>query len=76
MLRRKLGPRMNDLRRLKVGPMPTWFRELNLMATERARTRRPSQACHCFQEEEAILCVVVLIIEKRSVHTTKKESLH
>jgi hypothetical protein len=42
MLRRKLGPRINNLRLIKVRPVPTWCIDLNLMAAERRRDRGPS----------------------------------
>lgn len=41
MLRIKLELRTSDLKLFRVRPVPTWYRDLNLMAMERARERRP-----------------------------------
>jgi hypothetical protein len=80
MLRRKLGPRMGDLRLLRARLVPIWCKSLTAKA--RVRERRPSRSLllllrrKSLRKVKAVLCVDLLIIGQRSAHTAKEESLH
>jgi hypothetical protein len=66
MLRKKLGPRMGDLRLLRARLVPTWCRSLTAKA--RARERRPSRSLPLLSRRrssrkvKAVLCVDLPII--------------
>jgi hypothetical protein len=80
MLRRKLRPRMGNLKLLRVKLVPTRCRDLNLMVIRRARERRPSPSLPLLSRRKGRVkttsCAVVLIIGQRSVHAAKEEILH
>lgn len=81
MLRIKLEIRTSDLKLFRVRPVPTWYRDLNLMAMERARERRPVPILLLLskrmkKEGDGSFMCNSTDIGQRSVHIAKEERLH
>jgi hypothetical protein len=83
MLRRKLRLKMDDVKELRVKPIPTWCISYSHMArTKASRTRiiaSQSKILHSrrrIRRRMVALCAIPLIIGQRSVQTTKEENLN
>jgi hypothetical protein len=86
MLRRKLGLRTDDLKELKVKPVPTWRTSRSHMAKVKAKLRRirttASQSKllplrrRIIRKIRVASCADILIIGQRSVQTTKEENIN
>jgi hypothetical protein len=82
MLRRKLGPRMYDLKEPRAKPVPTWCTSCSHMARARpSRTRITTSQSNLLPLRRRLwrmrvaLCVVPPIIGQRSAYTTKEENI-
>jgi hypothetical protein len=86
MLRRKLRLRTDDLKELKVKPVPTWRTSRSHMAKVKAKLRRirttASQSKllplrrRIIRKIRVASCADLLIIGQRSVQTTKEENIN
>jgi hypothetical protein len=87
MLRRKLGPRMNDLKKPRVKPTPTWCTSHRHMAKARAKLSRiritasqskllPLRRRKKIRRVRVVSCADLLIIGQRSAQTAKEENLN
>jgi hypothetical protein len=85
MLRRKLGLRTDDLKELRVKPVPTWCTSRSHMAKANAKLSRiritTSQnkllpLRRIIRRMRIDLCADLLIIGQRSVQTIKEENLN
>jgi hypothetical protein len=87
MLRRKLGPRTDDLKELRVKPAPTWSTRRRHMAKAKAKLSRiriiasqskllPLRRRRKIRRMRVVSCADLLIIGQRSTQTTKEENLN
>jgi hypothetical protein len=89
MLRRKLGPRTDDLKELRVKPAPTWCTRSRHMAKAKAKLSRiriiASQSKllplrrrrrRKIWRMKVVSCADLLIIGQRSAQTAKEENLN
>jgi hypothetical protein len=87
MLRRKLEPRMDDLKELRVKPAPTWCTSRRHMTKAKAKLSRiritASQSKlltlrrrRKTRRLRVVSCVNLLIIGQRSAQTAKEENLN
>jgi hypothetical protein len=85
MLRRKLGPRTDDLNELRVKPAPTWCTSRSHMVKVKISRIRiiASQSKQLSLRRRIIIrrmrvasCVDLLIVGQRSVQTTNEENLN
>jgi hypothetical protein len=87
MLRRKLGPRTNDLKELRVKPVPTWCTSHRHMAKAKAKLSRiritvsqskllPLRRRRKIRRMRIVSCADLLIIGQRSAQTAKEENLN
>jgi hypothetical protein len=87
MLRRKLGPRTDDLKELRVKPAPTWSTRRRHMAKAKAKLSRiriiasqskllPLRRRRKIRRMRDVSCADLLIIGQRSTQTTKEENLN
>jgi hypothetical protein len=86
-LRRKLGPRMDDLNELRVKPVLTWCTSHSHMTNAKAKLSRiritrsqskllPLRRGRRIRRIRAALCADLLIIGQRSVQIAKEENLN
>jgi hypothetical protein len=87
MLRRKLGPRTDDLKELRVKPAPTWCTSIRHMTKAKTKLSRirittsQSKLLHLRRRRKirrrmVVLCEDLLIIGQRSAQTAKEENLN
>jgi hypothetical protein len=85
MLRRKLEPRTDDLKELRVKPVSTWCTSHRHMAKAKAKLSRikitPSQSKllplrRRRRRMRVVSCANLLIIGQRSAQTAKEENLN
>jgi hypothetical protein len=85
MLRRKLGPRTDDLKQLRVKPAPTWCTSSRHMAKAKLSRIRiiasqskllPLIRRRKIRRMMVVSCADLLIIGQRSAQTAKKENLN
>jgi hypothetical protein len=85
MVRRKLGLKMDDLKELKVKPVPTWCTTHSHMARAKASRIRmttrqskilPSRRIRIRRRIRVASCMVPQIIGERSAQTAKEENLN
>jgi hypothetical protein len=87
MLRRKPGPRTDDLKELRVKPVPTWCTSHRHMTKIKAKLSRirittrqnkllPLRRRRKIRRMRVVLCADLLIIGQRSVQTAKEENLN
>jgi hypothetical protein len=87
MLRRKLGPRTDDLKELRVKPVPTWCTSHSHMAKAKAKLSRiritisqskllPLRRRKRIRRMRVTSCADLLIIGQRSVQIAKEENLN
>jgi hypothetical protein len=85
MLRRKLRPRADDLKELRVKPTPTWCTSRKHMANAKLRRIRittsqskqlPLRRRRRIRRMRVVSCVDLLIIGQRSVQIVKEENLN
>jgi hypothetical protein len=86
MLRRKLGPRMDDLKELMVKPAPTWCTSRRHMAKTKAKlsririTVRQSKLLPLrrrrIRRMRVVSCADLLMIGQRSAQITKEKNLN
>jgi hypothetical protein len=84
MLRRKLGPRMDDLKELMVKPAPTWCTNRRHMAKTKAKlsririTARQSKLLPLrrrrIRRMRVVSCADLLMIGQRSAQITKEKT--
>jgi hypothetical protein len=87
MLRRKHGPRTDDLKELRAKSAPTWCTNRKHMAKVKAKLRRiritasqskllPLKRRRKIRRMGVVSCADLLIIGQRSAQTAKKENLN
>jgi hypothetical protein len=87
MLRRKLGPRTDDLKELRVKPMPTWCTSRRHMTKVKAKLSiikitssqsklLPLRRRRIIRRMRVVSCADLLIIGQRSAQTAKEENLN
>jgi hypothetical protein len=87
MLRRKLGPRKDDLKELRVKPAPTWCTSRRHIAKVKAKLSRirittsqnkllSLRRRRRIRRMILVLCADLLIIRQRSAQTAKEENLN
>jgi hypothetical protein len=87
MLRRKLGPRTDDLNELRVKPVPTWCTSRRHMTKAKAKLSRiritasqskllPLRRRRKIRRIRVVSCADLLIIGQRIAQTVKEENLN
>jgi hypothetical protein len=85
MLRRKLGPRTDDLNKPRVKPAPTWSTSHRHMAKAKLSRIRittsqskllPLRRRRKIRRMRVVSCADLLIIGQRSAQTAKEENLN
>jgi hypothetical protein len=87
MLRRKLGPRIDDLKELRVKPAPTWCTSRRHMTKAKAKLSRiritasqskllPLRRRIIIRKMRVVSCADLLVIGQRSAQNAEEENLN